>query len=325
MRFLAVDDDPHFLEVLKSFMKREDRHELHTVLSAGEALRAVSDAPDGFDGFFLDILMPEMNGIDLCGVLRGMGAFRDVPIFMLTAAADRHMINDAFAMGATDYITKPLDPRELQSRLALAERLHEEAKRAAILAEAAQASETSFPRVIDFEAPVPMSGQEKAIEYLALENYLMTLDRRGLIAHAAFGVHFENASQIYVRTDSTGFCDALGEVASAIGAALGAHKSMFSYAGSGDFIVVTLRRGAINTAALEAEINSRLSRDTIAYAVRGLPTPRVRVGNQVRNGLFGERRANVVLQQAIRKAQATLRPSLSEEKHLFLLREAMKK
>ncbi len=325
MRFLAVDDDPHFLEVLKNFMRQEDRHELRTVTSAAEAVEAVRQAPGGFDAFFLDIMMPEMNGIELCGVLRGMGIFRDVPIFMLTAAADRHMINDAFAMGATDYITKPLDPEELRSRLAMAERLHEEAELTATMAEAGQASESSYPRVVDFEAPVPMHGQENAIEYLALENYLMTLDRRGLIAHAAFGIHFENASQIYVRTDSAGFFDALGDVASAIGAALRAHKCMFTYAGSGDFIVVTLRRGVINTVALEAEINSMLSRGTIAYAVRGLLTPRVRVGNQVRNGLFGERRANVVLQQAIRKAQATLPATLSEEKHLFLLREAMKK
>ncbi len=178
--------------------------------------------------------------------------------------------------------------------------------------------------MIDFDAPVPLRGHAHAIEYLALENYLMTLDRRGLIAHAAFGIHFDTASQIYVRSDSAGFFEALDEVASAIAKGLGAQKFMFSYAGAGDFIVVTLRRGAINMVALEAEINATLAKSNIAYAVKGLPTPHVRVGSQVRNGLFGERRANVILQQAIRKAQAAGTPSLSEEKRLFLLREAIK-
>jgi CheY-like chemotaxis protein len=303
-------------------MKQDAQHELHCVTSAFEALEVLRDLPDAFDAFFLDILMPEMNGVELCFALRGMDALRDVPIFMLTAASDRHLINDAFAAGATDYINKPLDGEELRARLSMAERIYEEIR----LAEDARSleNETGYPRVIDFDAPVPLRGQESAIEYRALENYLMTLDRRGLIAHAAFGIHFETASQIYVRSDSAGFFEALDEVASAIAKGLGAHKFMFSYAGAGDFIVVTLRRGAINMVALEEEINASLAKSYIRYAVKGLPTPRVRVGNQVRNGLFGERRANVILQQAIRKAQVAGMPSLSEEKHLYLLREAMK-
>ncbi|MDV4144583.1 PleD family two-component system response regulator [Shimia sp. FJ5] len=323
MRFLAVDDDPNFLEVLKSFMKQDAQHELHTVTSAAEALKIVRDTPGSFDAFFLDILMPEMNGVALCAELRTMKPLRDVPMFMLTAVADRHLINDAFASGATDYITKPLDPEELRSRLSMAARIHEEIQIAAA-AERLQEGERCYPRVIDFDAPVPLRGQKNAIEYLALENYLMTLDRRGLIAHAAFGIHFETASQIYVRSESSGFFEALDEVATAIAKGLEAQRFMFTYAGAGDFIVVTLRRGTINMAALEAEINATLAKSYIRYAVKDLPTPRVRVGNQVRNGLFGERRANVILQQAIRKAQVAGTPSLSEEKHLFLLREAMK-
>ncbi len=99
MRFLAVDDDPNFLEVLKSFMRQEAEHELTLATSASEAVKIVQDMPEAHDAFFLDILMPEMNGVELCAALRSFEPLRDVPIFMLTAAADRHLINDAFAAG----------------------------------------------------------------------------------------------------------------------------------------------------------------------------------------------------------------------------------
>lgn len=324
MRFLAVDDDPTFLEVLKNFMKYERHHELKTATSAAEAIEMVRAAPHLYDGFFLDIFMPEMNGIELCDVLRGMEPFHEVPIIMLTVASQRHMIDDAFVAGATDYLIKPLDPQELKTRITMAEELHEQLRQAPTFESRAQINDQKYPRVIDFEAEIPLRGQESAIEYLALKNYLMTLDRRGLIAHAVFGVHFENASQIYIRSDSTGFLEALDNVASAISDGLEGHKFIFAYAGAGDFVVVTLQQASVNMRTLEAHINNTLSRLTTVSAVKGLPTPRVRVGNEVRNGLFGERRVEAVLEQAIRNAQASVSPALSEERHLLLLREAMK-
>lgn len=324
MRLLAVDDDPTFLEVLKNFIKWEADHELQTATSAEDALRMIEVNSEPYDAFLLDILMPGMNGVELCAAIRNIESCAHVPIIMLTVVSQRHMIDDAFAAGATDYIVKPLDPLELKSRIEKVERFRAERQRITTIPKQSAPSESLAPGMVDFEAPVSLDGFDKIVEYVALENYLMTLDRRGLIAHAAFGVHFENASQIYIRANSVEYFKALTDTATALSNAMLGKQYMFTYAGAGDFIVVTLSQGYINLEELEAAMNKSLSRLTSVYAVNDLPTPRLRVGNQVRNGLFRERRANEILQQAIRKAHISGHPEMSEDKHLSLLREAMK-
>lgn len=324
MRFLAVDDDPTFLDVLRNFMEAQGEHRLCTAQSGQEALELVQKAPGLHDGFLLDIFMPGMNGIELCQRLRAMVAFRHVPIIMLTVASQRHMIDDAFVAGATDYLLKPLDARELDARLTMAVRLHEKLQHVGTPEGRAHQGDSRYPRVIDYDAPMVLRGVEHEITYQALGNYLVTLDRRGLIAHAVFAVHFESASQVYVRADATGFVEALGEVARSISSALEGHKFIFAYAGAGDFVVVALRPWEIDRFALEAHMNASLAKLSGISAVKGLPAPQVRVGHDMRNGLFTERSAQGVLQQAIRSARSAAMPTVSQERDLLRLRQAMK-
>lgn len=324
MRFLAVDDDPTFLEVLRNFMKGYDQHVLCTANSAAEALEMVRREPSLHDGFLLDIFMPGMNGIELCAELRAMAPFRDVPIIMLTVASQRHMIDDAFVAGATDYLLKPLESEDFETRLKMAQQLHEQLCQSQTLEGRARKSDPRYPRIIDFDAPMPMRGQKGAIRFAALENYLVTLDRRGLIAHSVFGVHFETASQVFIRSDAAGFVEALGDVARAISEGLEGQKILFAYAGAGDFVVTALHPDEIDMRVLEVDINAALAKYTGVSVVKGLPAPRVRVGNAVRNGLFGERSAKVVLWQAIRNARGAESPAISVERDLERIRRAMK-
>lgn len=324
MRFLAVDDDPAFLEIIRDFMEGDARHELQTAASATEALDMVQASPQSFDAFLLDIQMPGMDGVELCSALRKMKPFRRTPIIMVTAAADRDFIDDAFAAGATDYMSKPLDPLEWKARIRMVEELHEERQRTVALAQQARSANRDYQEPIEFETRVSLYGQDNVIEYLALENYLLTLDGRGLFAHAATGFHVENALQIYKKATPSAFVETMADVAAAIFDGLKAHNLMFAYAGAGDFVAVTPRQAAIDNEALEAAINSSLAEFESIYAADGLPTPRVQVGDQERSSLFGKRRANVILQQAIWKARGANQQRMSEEHHLSQVREALK-
>ncbi|MEB3250440.1 MAG: diguanylate cyclase [Merismopediaceae bacterium] len=69
------------------------------------------------DLILLDLMMPEINGIEVCKILKADEKYQDIPIIFLTASNDREHLVEAFAVGATDYITKPFHAPELLARV----------------------------------------------------------------------------------------------------------------------------------------------------------------------------------------------------------------
>lgn len=111
-KVLIVDDDLATIRVLKTSLQIEGYEVLDTN-SAIEGLRlAYQHHPELV---ILDIMMPEMDGIEVCKRLRQMS---DVPILMLTAKPDEQAVLDAFNAGADDYVIKPFRPKELIARVA---------------------------------------------------------------------------------------------------------------------------------------------------------------------------------------------------------------
>ena len=108
---LIVEDDPHTVEVVRLYLRRDG----HTVLTASngkDGLRmAQESAPDLV---VLDLMLPEMGGLEVCRELRKES---DVPIVMLTARAEEEDRIAGFELGADDYVTKPFSPRELAARI----------------------------------------------------------------------------------------------------------------------------------------------------------------------------------------------------------------
>jgi CheY-like chemotaxis protein len=117
MKILAVDDDPDFLALFESTLTRLGYANVTFVTSGAEALELLSNTQVPFDCFILDIQMPEMNGIELCEEIRAIPEYEETPIVMNTILADRAHIDQAFAAGATDYLTKPIDEIEINTRL----------------------------------------------------------------------------------------------------------------------------------------------------------------------------------------------------------------
>ena len=121
MKTLAVDDDQIVLGILKGVLERAGLGEVETCESATEALAAIDSAEKPFTCFLLDIQMPGMDGIELCERIRQHPQARTASILMLTAMSDQANIECAFAAGANDYITKPLDATQVIVRLGIAE------------------------------------------------------------------------------------------------------------------------------------------------------------------------------------------------------------
>lgn len=113
-RILVVDDQPANIQVLGTILGRLG-HEIIPARSGASALeRLALRLPDLI---LLDLLMPEMDGCEVCRRLRENSEWENIPVIFLSAADDKDFIVRAFAAGGVDYITKPFNPAELISRV----------------------------------------------------------------------------------------------------------------------------------------------------------------------------------------------------------------
>lgn len=113
---LIVDDEQHILNLVR--MSLDDEHfEVHGALNAREALQRVNEIPP--DIIILDIMMPGINGYELCQAFRENSNTKDTPIVILSAKSQMGDKLHAIDVGADDYMTKPFDPVELLRRVKL--------------------------------------------------------------------------------------------------------------------------------------------------------------------------------------------------------------
>lgn len=115
-RILIVDDVVDNIRVAMNILK-EDGYAFSFAHSGTEALRLVNDDEDAFDLILLDIMMPDINGFDVCKKLKENNASLDIPIIFLTAKVDVDALTKGFEMGGIDYITKPFHANELLARV----------------------------------------------------------------------------------------------------------------------------------------------------------------------------------------------------------------
>lgn len=112
---LVVDDDPTLRAVLRQVLERSQCRVVEAE-NGHAALIAFRAQP--MDVVLMDVMMPVMNGIEAIGHLRQLPGGRRVPILVTTALDDTNSVNDAFAAGATDFITKPLHLAVVRQRIA---------------------------------------------------------------------------------------------------------------------------------------------------------------------------------------------------------------
>lgn len=113
-QILVVDDEEDILELMRYNLAKEG-YQVSCATSGEQALaKAAEESPDLI---VLDLMLPGMDGLDVCRQLKTNAGTREVPIVMLTAKSEEADIVTGLELGADDYVTKPFSPRVLLARI----------------------------------------------------------------------------------------------------------------------------------------------------------------------------------------------------------------
>src|SRR5699024_10508164 len=110
-KILVVDDEDRIRRLLRMYLERDD-FEVEEAENGADALELALN--NDYDAVLLDLMMPEMDGIEVCERLRQE---KNTPVIMLTAKGEESNRVQGFEVGADDYIVKPFSPREVVIRL----------------------------------------------------------------------------------------------------------------------------------------------------------------------------------------------------------------
>ncbi|MCR8726089.1 response regulator [Frigidibacter sp. ROC022] len=241
MKILAVDDDLIILELLREFFAVIGEHELITSDSPEEALMIASTTPD-IQCFLLDIQMPGMDGIELCQALRKMPRFKRTPVLMLTAMSEKRYIDNAFAAGATDYVTKPFELSELQGRIQLVASLVQERRSGSERAAVSYPGRNRVRRIVPqltLDQPFEINDVKGVIEAHALENYLQKLTRSAMFGSTIFAFAIRDVEKLFHSIKPYDFRGVISDVAEALSDCLVGNQFLMAYLGNGLFGCVT--------------------------------------------------------------------------------------
>jgi DNA-binding response OmpR family regulator len=114
MHILVAEDDRDIAELISHYLKRAG-WTTHVATAGDQALAYIRNHP--VDVVILDLMLPGMNGLDVCKALRGDDATADMPVIMLTARAEETDRIRGLELGADDYVPKPFSPNELVARV----------------------------------------------------------------------------------------------------------------------------------------------------------------------------------------------------------------
>ena len=114
-KIMIIDDEPINIDVVQAFLEDEDYFNFITVEDSTRAMKVLEEARP--DLLLLDLLMPEVSGFDILKAARAHPKFKFLPIIILTASTDTRNKLKALDLGATDFLSKPLDSSELVLRV----------------------------------------------------------------------------------------------------------------------------------------------------------------------------------------------------------------
>jgi two-component system, OmpR family, alkaline phosphatase synthesis response regulator PhoP len=197
---LLVEDEPDIAHLVKVYLEKEGYQTVLAKTGTEGLTRVASDRPDMV---LLDLMLPEMDGLELCKKIRGRMETALLPIIMLTAKADESDTIVGLELGADDYVSKPFSPKSLVARVkALFRRLYRQ--------EEAKHSVYSYgPLVMDLSRhEVTIDGREAPLtakEFGLLEHFLRHPGRvltRDVLLNAIWGYDYYGTTRtvdVHVR------------------------------------------------------------------------------------------------------------------------------
>jgi CheY-like chemotaxis protein len=288
MKILAVDDDPIILELLEQFMLSVGQHDLTTAQSGAEALDIIdAEAGETYDCFLFDIQMPSMDGTELTKAVRATPEHVDTPILMLTAMSDKGYIDEAFAAGATDYVTKPFEVFELKARIGLVEGLaiarRKDAKKIFDTFESKFAPLNGDPiNTLDLHQPISIYDVENVIDHMAMENYVAQLSRGALFGSSTFAFNIRNVVTLHGKLTPFEFYSLISDVSEVVSDELKGRQFLMSYAAGGTFVCVSENGWKPDAHQLMDSVNLRLAHTELFNNAGQRLDIRVSVGDVIR-------------------------------------------
>ena len=113
-KVLLVDDDPRIIEVFTAILSLYE-YQILTTTNGADVLRLVTD--EQLDIVVLDVLMPGINGIELCQQIKERPSTRFLPVVLMTGSDDQQQKLQGLQAGADDFLNKPIEPYELAVRV----------------------------------------------------------------------------------------------------------------------------------------------------------------------------------------------------------------
>ena len=157
-KILVIEDDPDIVELLKHYLQKEG----FKLKDASDGFSGLKAAKTGdFDLIILDIMLPELDGLEVCKELRADPKIKSIPIIMLTAKIEEADKIVGLELGADDYVTKPFSPKELIARVkALLRRIERKPEKEKIYRYGKLALDLSKHEVSVDNKPVELTSKE---------------------------------------------------------------------------------------------------------------------------------------------------------------------
>lgn len=130
-KILVVDDNKLNIRILSDILEKEG-YDVHTLSDGTLVMKQVLSIHP--DAILLDIIMPKIDGLEVCQALKSTDETKSIPVIMVTSITDGSVLRKAFDIGAFDYIKKPFDQIEIIARLNSALRFSDQQKQLEVLA-----------------------------------------------------------------------------------------------------------------------------------------------------------------------------------------------
>lgn len=257
MKILVVDDDESILSVLDHALSVSNDCDVTLASSAKDALEKIDIAASAFDCFLIDIQMPEVDGIHLTQVIRQTPGYELPPILMLTAMRDRSYLDRAFVAGATDYVSKPFDFKNLRSRIFDAQMLVLE--RAQSLDKCKRGKgiiwSRGIPRDPEADQIIEPGNVNGLIADAEFDNYVLEQARRPRCKGRVIALKIADPTLGNLESSFDEFSSLLHHAMTCMNAAFPNLLSAVSYRGNGVFLCMTKRDLNVSNGMIENAIN----------------------------------------------------------------------
>lgn len=267
MKILVVDDDPVILALLKNTLKKSGYKDVTLADTAENAAQIIAKAKPPFECMFVDMKMPGVEGDDLCYWVRQLPEYEKTPIVMVTRLVEKASIDRAFAAGATDYFTKPLNLPDFvfrvdQIRMGLEKETYQARKQVDLQMPNDQSDRVAFAK------PFRIGKIPGEVTLDAMEKYLRQLNKLGIRDIDAFSFAIKDAAKLHFLCPKDAYVSVLQATGLVVAKYLPTTQHFLSYAGYGAFVGVTQGLGQDENLRDEIEYNVQKKLSSVR-----IPTP----------------------------------------------------